>query len=830
LILPTGGITGPLKRLRVSLLILSALVSVTWTSPARGATPAQIDAAIAKGKAYLYSLQKNGTWDEGPPPGKNISSAEARAVGGGQYTGPTALAVYALLACGDKPHQEPRLARAVEFLKKTPTSGVYALGLRCQVWLHLPQTPDVQAAMRRDAEVLINSVKTEGNARGMYDYVPARGNGRTYSHSRAQYGVLGVWAAERSGAVKVPDGYWQVVEQAWLRNQDPSGGWTYTHPKDTEFPATPGMTAAAIATLFITQDYVHRDDGLACRGNVGNAAIEKGLRWMADHMDKVATDEKYPRDFPFPTLYAVERIGLAGGQKYLGKVDWYQKGADWLLPRQGKSGVWTGGGTPGGTLAETAFAMLFLARGRAPVAFNKLDYAGNVAGDKAPPWNQRPRDVANVTSWIGVKVEQALNWQIVNLQSPAEDLLEAPVLYVSGNKPLDLDAAAKAKLREYVQSGGLIVGHADCSAAPFSVGFRKLAAELFPAYEFRELPPDHPIYTGNFPRSKWRAKPSVLGLSNGARELMLLLPAMDPGRVWQTRVYNGKEEFWQLPAAIFLYTTESRDLRFRGETHWVAADVKVTPSKSLKVFRLQYAGNWDPEPAGWRRTANVARNEYGLGLTVETAKLGDGKLGVAGAAGPALAHLTGTAKFAPSEQAKAELKKFVESGGTLLVDAAGGSSAFAGQVEPLLAGMFPAAPLTPLLPGHRLYATVAGEGGGASVRYRPYAMKTAQGLTRSPRLQGITLNGRLAVIYSREDLSVGMVGQTVDGIYGYDAESATELTGAVLAHTASITAKRAGPTTKTSTTTPATKSTTRGSRGSSEEPDASKSARLPAGL
>jgi hypothetical protein len=125
-------------------------------------------------------------------------------------------------------------------------------------------------------------------------------------------------------------------------------------------------------------------------------------------------------------------------------------------------------------------------------------------------------------------------------------------------------------------------------------------------------------------------------------------------------------------------------------------------------------------------------------------------------------------------------------------------------------------PLAPLPPGHRLYAALAGEGGSVSVRYRPFAVKTATGLMRSPRLQGITLNGRLAVIYSREDLSVGMVGQTVDGILGYDAESATELTGALLAHTAGIGAKRIAPTTKPLTTKPATKPTTRSAGGNSE--------------
>jgi hypothetical protein len=36
-----------------------------------------------------------------------------------------------------------------------------------------------------------------------------------------------------------------------------------------------------------------------------------------------------------------------------------------------------------------------------------------------------------------------------------------------------------------------------------------------------------------------------------------------------------------------------------------------------------------------------------------------------------------------------------------------------------------------------------------------------------PRLRAITINGRAAVLFSPEDLSEGLVGQYVDGIYGY---------------------------------------------------------------
>ena len=63
------------------------------------------------------------------------------------------------------------------------------------------------------------------------------------------------------------------------------------------------------------------------------------------------------------------------------------------------------------------------------------------------------------------------------------------------------------------------------------------------------------------------------------------------------------------------------------------------------------------------------------------------------------------------------------------------------------------------------------------ITYRPYLCKMLTGGITTPRMCGIEVGGggRIGVFYSPEDLSVGMVGMSMDGIYGYSPEDATDL-------------------------------------------------------
>lgn len=735
--------------------VVGIILILTGAAPAQ-VEPAAVDEAIAKAKQWLYSQQTDGHWERDTPRGH-----------GDQHTGHTALVTYALLGAGER-HQDPRIRSAIDYLLANEATGVYALGLRCQVWLMLPQTAEIRAAMRKDAKILIDSIIRDGRGKGFYGYNPG---GSAYSHSRGHFGVLGVWAAAQAG-VEVPLAYWKLVEEAWIANQHPSGGWTYQAPAHTSHPLTANMTASAVATLFITQDYLHASAGAGCNGNIHNPAIERGIAWLAENYHTVATDERLPRNYPYNTLYGIERVGVASGYKYIARRDWFAHGAEWLLRNQLPDGSWP---AEYGDLTSTSFALIFLSRGRAPVAINKLDYSGAAQDAKRQTrWNQRPRDVANVVRWIGAQAERELNWQIVPAGATLEDLLDAPILYISGDRVLDFDDAFQSRLRAYVEHGGLIVGNADCQSREFADSFRKLGESLFPGRSFRELPADHVIYSNQqFRRSNWKNKPAVLAMSNGVREVMILLPLADPARAWQLRLVSGREEMWQLMANVFLYAVDKQNLRYKGETAMPVRDESIAAGRTIRLARIAFDGNWNPEPGGWRRLGIILHNEHQTRLELANVNLASESLDQFDAA-----HLTGTGRLKLDEPARQKLRQLVNAGGTLIIDAAGGDAEFAQSAEAELAAIFPDGALELIPPAHPWLAV---DGSTINpVRYRPYAARVLGSLRDAARIQMMEIDGRAAVVFSREDLSAGMVGTPVDGIVGYTPQSATDIMTSVL--------------------------------------------------
>src|SRR3954469_23857964 len=155
-------------------LVCAIACNLAVCRAAQAATPQEVDAAIKKGKKFLRSQQKpDGSWEPTSPPAPRED----------QQGGNTAMATYALLAAGDSP-QEEHIKKAVSWLMNAKITGIYALGLRCQVWPYLKRSDAVRGAVIRDADALLKSCDKAAR----WGYTTRGGNEH---NSPTQYGVLG---------------------------------------------------------------------------------------------------------------------------------------------------------------------------------------------------------------------------------------------------------------------------------------------------------------------------------------------------------------------------------------------------------------------------------------------------------------------------------------------------------------------------------------------------------------------------------------------------------------------------------------------------------------
>jgi hypothetical protein len=484
------------------------------------------------------------------------------------------------------------------------------------------------------------------------------------------------------------------------------------------------------------------------------------------------------------TLYGVERVGLASGFKYFGRHDWYRVLAREAIESQRPDGKWDGG------VIQTSYALVFLARGRHPILMNKLRFDRREQAATAPAtgpttratgfWANRPRDAANLARFTDRSLERPLNWQVVNLDNEFHDWMDSPVLYVASHVPPPLEARDYGKLRQFVDAGGMIFTHADASSATFNAWAEGLAAKLSLPYAMSDVPADHPVHNVLFKPSP---QPKLRGVSNGSRLLVLHSPA-DLSHHWQKRedrqfelagVKRSPEEKarvlapFHFGANLFVYAAGKRDVRNRLDSPYVAP-APGEPVDVIPVARLEYSGNWDPEPGAWRRYSNWFHRQTGTRVDPRPVKLSELK---PEASVYAVAHLTGTAsqKFMPQEAAA--LRKYVEAGGVVFADVCGGGPAFAASLNQLLAQAFPGVAPRPVPAGHPMLN--AGAPGMEDVsRPRVRLFNVEQRVAPAPDLQLVNA-GKGHFIYTTGDTVSGLLGTNTWGIAGFEPKYAQSL-------------------------------------------------------
>lgn len=716
------------------LLACLSLMLVLRPAPAPGAavTDEQVGAAVKRIQNWFYSRQD-------PDTGEWISGDKYPIHNGLMAYGEHVLVTYAMLASGESP-QDPRMAKAIRFLREHEMRSTYTRSLSAHVWAALPD--DYLPNLRDDARWLLKA-QTDS----LWDYGPKRNN--RVDHSTTQYGILGLWEFSKRGG-RTPDELWEGAVKHFLKTQQPDGSWKYDLRADRK--PSGSMTAAGLTVLYVTLQELYRDADTAPRPIM--ASIAKGLDWI----DQRYTGKANPGGgHVYYYLYCIERVGLASGVKTLNGRDWFAAGAAHILDQE-QGGIVHGGGYT--DFISTAFALGFLARGRIPIWITKLEVPGQ-------PTNNRPNDVYFLTRYLSDVREAELNWQWVSLDEDAADWANTPVAYLSSDQPLELTDAQVANLRKYLDMGGLLFLNGEGRSPGFTAWAERLTDRLYPGATLDPLPEDHPLYTLIYPVSPGGRR-MLRGYSNGARDL-IILTTRDVGMTLQSDRDPGGGDIWNVMANLYVMVTDRGTLANRLEQA-VLARVDRNQTGSVQVARARYEGPWDIEADAWKPLGNVLFNRTGLELRQTDVALD----ALAGSKAP-LVHLAGVKPIELSQAQKQAIKAYVEGGGTVLVETIGGRGDFSVSIQEQLTGLFDRPP-TPVA---RYEPLLSGQGLGDAfhirrVVYRPYSVIHLSA-RNAPRLAAISVGGRPGVIFSHEDLSLGALGVKRWGINGYQPESAREL-------------------------------------------------------
>jgi hypothetical protein len=720
-----------------------AITSVLGFAPVVGAhgagTDEAVDDAIRQAVRWIKEQRKpEGHWE------LNNTGTDDR------WAGTTALALLALLYAGEDPRAD-LMSDSLTWLAAQKLTGTYVVGTRAHVLALVPGRK-YTTELKGDLKWLLDAVYQRGSENpGCYTYQSPGKDAKSgnWDNSNSQFGVLGVWMAAEAG-LEVPAWYWEIVAEHWITCQTKEGGWGYLRDQ----PPTGSMTAAGLTALFVALDQRYAGRPQEAGGLI--SAIDAGLTWLARNYS--AENPGGESQWRYYYLYGVERAGRASGRKHFREKDWFREGAAYLLENQRPDGAWPGSGTMTDQW-NTCFGLMFLCHGRAPLLFNKLEHGSD--------WNSKLRDVAGLTRYVGHTLERLLNWQIVRLDAPLEDLLEAPVLYLRGEAAWTFEDTDVQAVREYCLAGGLFFAVA--GGEGFRQSVESLARRAFPDFPLHPLPDDHPLFNGDvsFPIDK---PPRVLEVNNGLRTLLLLC-THDLAPAWNRYAVKGtSEQDFQLAANVYLYATDKTQVRSRLQTPCLPLRQTKTERK-IEVARLKYGGTWDVEPFGWTRLVRYMNNEAATqllvtsGVALDSDALQDFHV----------AYITGTGAFELTGDELKGLRRFFSAGGTLLADAAGGSRDFTKSLEDYLRDVLQEEPR--LLPAESLIYTGRGISGTvdlSGVMYRRAALGMGKG-RKYPLLKAFGERGRFLALYSPLDLSTGLLGTPVYNVQGYEPASALKV-------------------------------------------------------
>jgi hypothetical protein len=398
-------------------------------------------------------------------------------------------------------------------------------------------------------------------------------------------------------------------------------------------------------------------------------------------------------------------------------------------------------------------------------------------------WNLCPADLQHLFEKVRGQLGLQYGFDDVSLPSFGGDPDKMAVLFFSGTRTLKLDEASLAKLRAYVLKGGMLCFDS-VAGSPFFYGSAKqLMQRAFPELAWRVVPPDHPLYhmvndvkTVHYSPNVQSDQPQLEALYVGSR-IAVLLSKYGLGCGWDDHpvplikdaAYYDVNSANQIGINLVAYAIGYNRVGMEeARPELFAAVDEKTPTDEFVFAQIEHEGAYNVHPNSATSLLSKLRAATSLRVNLKREVVDPGKDDLSNLS---FLYLTGLDDFHLSDNAVTALRGFLQRNGTLLINNGLGLSTFDVAARRELARVLPGAQLQPIPLSHTIFSDVAPV---QTADYTP-AVAMRYGPINTPKLEGITLNGDIRVIYSPIDLEAGWEPTEYPMAMAYRADTATPL-------------------------------------------------------
>ncbi len=768
-------------------LFLTMMLWAPSLSSAAEVDAPTVQRAIDRGVTYLRSTQnERGGWNEY----------------GSQSCGLSSLCTLALLNAGVS-RDDPDMVRAMRYLRLFEPKQTYSVALQTLVYCQLGAAGDLDR-IRRNVDWLVeNQVAGNAGARrlGGWSYGDGMGSG---DPSNSQFAILALGAAKDRG-IEIEETVFENAISYWKSRQRSDGGWAYGSSQ----PATGSMTSAGIASLIIARDGTStgsskiEGEAVRCCGssNDDEDPIERGIQWLAKHFSTEVNPGGDSMTY-FYYLYALERVGRLSGRRFIGGHDWYREGAEQLLElHDAFQGFWGGSGPMEGNRdIATSFALLFLSKGKRQVVVGQLQY------DSVPvtAWRSHPEGLKQLVRIIERDWRRDLTWQTMIAKgadgkaASVEDLLQAPVIVIRGQRALKFPDDLVKNLGEYIEQGGTILFEADAGdgcgdASDFETSVRELCSKWFQGAKLDRLPPSHPVWFAEHEVSPSSiAKISddfwVYGVQACCRTAVFYVPhslscRWELSDILSSRRTVAKSVREQIDASVRLgeniiaYAT-GRELKDKLEKRSILhANEAAEPTRgSIEMTMVSIDAGGEEARRAIPNAVELIRRKIDIDLVATNEPV---SLQAKGLARIGWLWIHGRTEFEFTPEERKQLGEYIQNGGFVFATAICGSEAFATSFRREMRTILPESPLESMASSHAAFTPEFGGFDCASVSIRnPTDRGTEQVIGKrlgTPVMEYAMVDNIASVFFSPLDVSCALESQNSVQCPGYPTDDAAKI-------------------------------------------------------